>query len=308
MSNEFSHIRKPSVAMWLSSLCCGLGQIYCGRVGRGLIMYCIMMMFWPIVAVIVFLGDFRTVMVGLGTLLLAGIAFNIWSMRDAKAIARQMGAIDYEPQEYNRPIIYGLMIFTLLPYAIGLALFLRENTFEAFYLPTASMSPTLIPGDRVLVSNHKIETASFSRGDLVGFRSPGNRRQFFIKRIVALAGDTVEVREGNLLINGSPLKRDPIPEGEKTTAMSMNDKNAIYESNGDRRYTIFVDDDETAKSNEHAIEQQKVPIGSYFLLGDNRSESRDSREFGAIPHADIVGQVLYNFWPSQSFSRFGKIR
>ncbi len=56
MSNEFSHVRKPSVAYWLSTFCCGLGQIYCGRVGRGLIMYCIMMMFWPIVAVIIFWG------------------------------------------------------------------------------------------------------------------------------------------------------------------------------------------------------------------------------------------------------------
>jgi signal peptidase I len=271
-------------------------------------MYCIMMMFLPIIAVIVFLGDFPTVMVGLGTLILVSIAFNIWSMRDAKAIARQMAAIDYEPQEYNRPIIYGLMIFTLLPYAVGIVLFLRENTFEAFYLPTASMSPTLIPGDRVLVSNHKIETALFSRGDLVVFRSPGNRRQAFIKRIVALAGDTVEVREGKLLINGRLLDREPIPEGEKTSAMKVVGKQAFYESNGDRRYTIFVEDDEKANSNENAMDEQKVPIGSYFVLGDNRSESRDSRQLGAIPHADIIGQVLVNFWPSESFNRFGKIR
>lgn len=267
-----------------------------------------MMMFWPIVSVIIFLGDFRTVMVGLGGLLLAALAFNIWSMRDAKAIAQSMAAIDYEPQEYNRTIVYGLMIFTLLPYAVGLAFFIRENTFEAFYLPTASMSPTLIPRDRVLVTKQKIETASFSCGDLVVFRSPKNRRQPFIKRIVALAGDTVEMREGQLIINGRPLKRELIPEGEKTAAMKQDGKQAFYESNGDRRYTIFVDSDEKTKSKVNGMEEQKVPVGSYFVLGDNRDGSRDSREFGTIPHADIVGQVIANFWPSYTWKRFGKIR
>ncbi len=308
MSNESSHVRKPSVAYWFSTLCCGLGQIYCGRVGRGLIMYNISMMFLPVVAVLIFLGDFRVVMFGLGGLLLAGIVFNIWSARDAKAIAQSMAAIEYEPQEYNRPIVYWLTIFTLLPYAIGLALFLRSNTIEAFYLPTVSMSPSLIPGDRVLANKLKIETATFSRGDLVVFRNPGSRRRHFIKRIIAMAGDTVEVREGQLLINGRPLERDLIPEGEKTLAMKGDGRQAFYESNGDRRYTILVDADEKTKANENAMKEQTVPIGSYFVLGDNRSLSRDSREFGVIPHADIVGQVFANFWPGDTWSRFGKIQ
>ncbi len=116
-------------------------------------------------------------MVGLGALLLAGIAFNVWSMRDAKAIAQGMAAIDYEPQEYNRPIVYGLMIFTLLPYALGLAIFIQSNTVIAYYLPTKDMSPSLIPSDRILVNRLRIETASLSRGDLIVFRNPKNRRQ-----------------------------------------------------------------------------------------------------------------------------------
>lgn len=308
MSNEMSHVRKPSVAYWLSTICCGLGQIYCGRVGRGLIIYCISMMFWPIVATIVFLGDLRFVMVSLGVLLVAGIGMCVWSARDARAIARSMAAIDYEPQEYNRPLVYWLMIFTLLPYAIGLALFLRENTINAYYLPTASMSPSLIPGDRVLVSRLRVETMSFSRGDLVVFRNPEDRRQNFIKRIVAMAGDTVEVRKGQLLINGHPLNREEIPASDRTQAMNVEGEQAYYESNGDRKYTILVDDKAEAKNSEMSIEKLTVPVDSYFVLGDNRSLSKDSRHFGAIPHADIIGQVLVNFWPGDSFSRFGKIR
>jgi signal peptidase I len=308
MSNEFSHVRKPSVAYWMSALCCGLGQIYCGRVGRGLIMYCISMMFWPIIAIIVFLGDFRFVMISLGGLLLAGIGYCLWSARDAQAIARSMAAIEYEPQEYNRPIVYWLTIFTLVPYAIGLALFLQANTFSAFYLPTASMSPSLVPGDRVLANKLRIETMSFSRGDLIVFRNPGGRKQNYIKRIVALAGDTIEVREGQLLVNGQPLEREMIPVADQTQAMKVEGKQAYSEINGDRRYTILVDDGKGKKGNEMSIEKQTVPIGFYFVLGDNRSLSRDSREFGAIPHADIVGHVLVNFWPGDSWNRFGKIR
>lgn len=308
MPNELSHVRKPSIAYWLSSICCGVGQIYCGRVGRGLILYCISMLFWPIIAIIVFSGDFRFVMISLAVFIAAGIAFSVWSARDAKAIAISMTAIEYEPQEYNRPIVYWLMILTLLPYAIGLALFLKETTFSAFYLPTASMSPSLIPGDRVLVNRLGLETMSFTRGELVIFRSPTDRKQYFIKRIVALAGDTVEIRKGQLLINGEPLNRELIPETELTPAMKEKGKRAYFESNGTRRYSILVDDAVDATNDPKPLEKQTVPASFYFVLGDNRDRSKDSREFGPIPHADIAGQVLFNFWPGDSWNRFGEIR
>ncbi len=123
-----------------------------------------------------------------------------------------------------------------------------------------------------------------------------------------MAGDTVEIREGQLIINGRPLEQELIPEGEKTSAMKEDGRQAFYESNGDRRYAIFVGDDEKTNSKANGMEEQKVPIGSYFVLGDNRDISRDSREFGAIPHADIIGQVIANFWPSDSWRRFGSIR
>jgi signal peptidase I len=123
-----------------------------------------------------------------------------------------------------------------------------------------------------------------------------------------LAGDTVEVRDGQLLINGRPLDREVIPVADQTPAMSVDGRSAYYESNGERRYTILVDDAQEAKSNVTSIKKLTVPVGSYFVLGDNRGRSRDSREFGAIPHADIVGHVLVNFWPGDTWNRFGKIR
>ena len=304
MTTEMSHVRKPSQAMWLSSFCCGLGQIYCGRVGRGLVMYSVSMMAWPIMAILVYLGSPSLALAGLAFLGCALIAFNLWSIRDAKAIARSMVAIDYEPQEYNRTVVYGLMIATWLPYAVGLALFLRSNVVEAFYLPTSSMAPSLVSGDRVLTKKLGIERASFERGDVVVFRNPQNRKQNFIKRIIGLPGESVEVKDGQLFINEQPLLREPIPDGDKSSAMKADGKNAFIERHDDRKYTILTD----AKGDAINTPKQTVPIGSYFVVGDNRGRSLDSREFGPIPRADIIGQVILNYWPSDSWKRFGAVR
>ena len=304
MTTEMSHVRKPSQAMWLSSFCCGLGQIYCGRVGRGLVMYSVSMMAWPIMAILVYLGSPSLALAGLAFLGCALIAFNLWSIRDAKAIARSMVAIDYEPQEYNRPVVYGLMIATWFPYAIGLALFLRSSVVEAFYLPTACMTPSFVPGDRVLANKVGIQTASFERGDVVVFRNPQRRKQNFIKRIIGLPGETVEMKDGKVFINDEPLPQEPVTEGDKSPSVKVDGKQACYEQCGPRRYAILLDE----KSNAVSLPKQTVPIGSYFVLGDHRSQSLDSREFGPIPHGDIVGQVFLNYWPSGSWKRCGAVR
>lgn len=308
MTTKMSHVRKPSVAMWLSSFCCGLGQIYCGRVGRGLVMYCTSMMIWPIMAVIVYLGSVQVVAAGLGGLILALGTFHIWTTRDAKAIARSMAAIEYEPREYNRPLVYWLMILTWFPYVLGLALFLRSNAAEAFVLPTSSMAPSLVPGDRVLANKIGIDTASFSHGDLIVFRNPQNRRQNFIKRIVGLPGETVEVKAGQLLINGRPLNREPIPATDEIPSMKVEGKRAFYEWSGDRRYSILIDVKADKSDDKDDLPIQTVPIGSYFVLGDHRGLSHDSRKFGAIFHGDIVGQVVFNYCPGDTWKRFGYIR
>ncbi len=304
MTSEMSHVRKPSLAMWLSSFCCGLGQIYCGRVGRGLVMYCVSMMAWLVVAVLALLGNATVVFTGLAALVVALIAFNIWSSLDAKAIARSMAAIDYEPQEYNRPVVYGLMIATWFPYAIGLAFFLRSNVVEAYYLPTACMTPSFLPGDRVLANKVGVETTSFTHGDVVVFRNPQNRKQNFIKRIIGLPGETVEMKEGKVFINDEPLPQEPTPEGDQSPPVKVDGKKARYELYGPRRYAVVQDE----KSDAISLSKQTVPIGSYFVLGDHRSQSLDSREFGPIPHGDIVGQVFLNYWPSGSWKRFGAVR
>ena len=139
------------------------------------------------------------------------------------------------------------------------------------------LSPTLIPGDCILTNKLGISTRTFTRGDLVVFRNPENRRQMFVKRIVGLPGDMVEINEGELFINAETQ-----PHGS--------------------------DSDDVARVKPASRPTRTVPAGSYFVLGDNRSLSHDSRNFGFLSHGEITGVVTYLYWPAKSWLRFGSVK
>lgn len=141
----------------------------------------------------------------------------------------------------------------------------RPFVFEAFYIPSKSMVPTLEVGDRVLVNKFIYDFTQPKRGQVVVFKNPENpNADPLIKRIVGLPGDTIRLRDGKLYVNGVPQKEpyvnkavpDPIPYGPK-----------------------------------------KVPPGHIFVMGDNRGDSEDSRYFGAVPEKNIVGEAFLRFWP-----------
>jgi signal peptidase I len=232
------------------------------------------------------------------------IALLVWSAFDARSIASRMTELDVQPQDYHRPAVYWLMASTSLPYALGLALFLRANIVEAFLIPTASMAPTLVPGDRILAIKLGVGSRTFAPGDLVIFRNPQNRQQIFIKRIVGLPGDTVELKGGEVFINDQPLLHEPIPTKVDKAATNENREEAFYERNRDRQYKILVDN-----SGENLdAPKQTVPAGAYFVLGDHRGLSRDSRQFGAVSHGEMLGVVPSIYWPADTWARFGVVK
>ncbi len=275
MSHETSHPRIPWLALSLSMCCPGLGQIYCGRAGRGLIIFSLTALFGPLTMGLSLIATSTPSLILFGGCLLILLILPVWSAVDAKRIAVSLSGQDYTLQDYNRLAVYVLLPLTSIPCALGLALFLRANVMEAFVIPTRSMSPTLIPGDRILANKLGISTRTFSRGDVIVFRNPENRRQTFVKRIVGLAGDTVEVTERELLINGEVQHR-------------------LSES--------------ATPSQPPMVSKQTVPAGSYFVMGDNRDLSHDSRNFGFLSHGEITGVVTYLYWPSKSWSRFGAMK
>jgi len=298
--------RRPAVAMSLSMLCCGLGQIYCGEAGRGLIFASLSLLLGPVVVATASTATSTVMLVLFLVSLVALFGVAIWSIADARRRARAMRGIPFVPRDYNRSVVYVLMAMTGLPYALGLALFLRANVVEAFRIPSASMVPTLVPGDRILVTKLGIAERTLQRGEVVVFRNPQDRNQRYIKRVIGLPGETVEVRDGVILINGEPLKTEPVPAASPTESPDSKGSGARkIEHAGGASYVIL--DDPGEQETPRSVAPVTVPLWSYYVLGDHRSRSQDSRTFGTVAHSEIAGVLSYLYWPGDRWSRFGRI-
>ena len=139
----------------------------------------------------------------------------------------------------------------------------RTFAAEPFAIPSSSMEPTLRPGDQVLVEKLSYRLGAPHRGDLAVFAEPGDGT-LVLKRVVALAGDRVGIEDGALVVDGDPV-REPF----------------VDQSRVDSEYFGPV----------------VVPAGRLFVLGDNRAESSDSRNYGTVAERDLIGRVLVRFWP-----------
>lgn len=140
-------------------------------------------------------------------------------------------------------------------------LVVRPLIAEVLRIPSESMAPTLEPGDRVLIAKRMV-IGEFRRDDLVAFKDTNSDSGISIKRLVGRAGDTIEIRDGALLVNGK-LEHEP-----------------------------YVDHD---LLDSYFFGPERVPPGRVFLLGDNRSNSVDSRTIGPVDEQDLLGRVILEF-------------
>jgi len=161
-------------------------------------------------------------------------------------------------------------------FAALLSLLIITFVVQAFYIPSGSMEPTLQVDDRILVSKFSYRLGRIARGDVIVFHYPLNPGKDFVKRVVALSGERVELRDGVVLINSQPIT-ELYP-----TALAA----------GDRACTTNYG-------------PQQVPPAQLFVLGDNRCNSEDSRFFGFVPAGNVVGKALLVYWPPQ---RIGLVR
>jgi signal peptidase I len=212
--------------------------------------------------------------------------------------------------------------------AVGLALLLRAFVVEAFKIPSGSMLPTLQVGDhlfvnkylyglRVPMTNHKfLEFREPRRGEVIVFVYPKEQDKDFIKRIVGVAGDTVEVRDRQLYVNGRAVPRQRV-EGpcqywdvmEGTTMGSFQRcEDYVEELDGVRYHTIYE-----PGMGFRSFPPTRVPERSVFVMGDNRDNSSDSRIWGAVPLDHIKGKAMI-IWLSLKGSgldvrwdRFGQV-
>ncbi len=301
MNTPDTSARSPLMAVILSLAATGLGQIYCGRIVRGLVMFLGSLLFAPAIVLAALLPPATLVLVGLILALLTVLGVYVFAVVDAFRLARR-GGDRLQSMPFNHPLVYALFILVGLIYSVGGLYFIRGNVFEAFAIPTASEAPTLLPGDRFLVNKMTYQRRFVRRGDEVVFRVRSEPGLNWVKRVIALPGDTVEVKDNEVFINGQRLPREPSPRASLGAAAQEINGEIFEETNAGRRYRILFA--EGAKPLPD-YPRTKVPDGMCFMLGDNRNNSRDSRAIGFVALGDVLGEVHYRFWPALSWTRFG---
>lgn len=173
-------------------------------------------------------------------------------------------------------------------------LVIRSFVFEPFRIPSGSMRPTLLEGDYIFVTKYAyglrlpvthteiLETGSPERGDVVVFRKPQDPSINYIKRVIGLPGDTIEYRNHQLIVNGELVPKRRVPD--EGIARSL-DK--YIEVLGDREHGILVSEGSATGEGIY-----RVPEGQYFMFGDNRDNSEDSRFIGPVPEEYLVGHAV----------------
>lgn len=303
MSTDRAAGREPWLAVVLSLFAPGLGQIYCGEIVRGLVLFLASLLFAPLVMLAALLPPATPVLVALLLVALAVLVAYLYAVAAAYRSARRLRE-HYEPREYNRPLVYVLFLLVGVLCPVGGAWYL-PHVFEAFYLPTQSMAPTFREGDHVLADKLAYRKALPRRGDVVIFRVPHKPGFTWIKRVIGLPGDTVEVKNNEVFVNGKRLDRDRVPASSFLDTPAVPDGKVFVESNAGSRYLILIGKE---KSLDYA--KATVPESSFFVLGDHRDRSLDSRdqELGFVPRGDILGNVPYIYYPAGSWGRFGAVR
>jgi signal peptidase I len=306
--NETSNIsrRLPWIAMALSFLGAGVGHVYGGRIVKGLLLYST----WLIVFLMVFLSAWLTPGTGVLVWLLIGpivgvLGVYLFAAFDAFAVARRTG-LAYELKEYNRPWLYALLVAIQITVPLAMMVATREFVYEAFLLPSRSMSPGFLAGDRILVNKLRSRRVFPARGDVIVFRNPDptGAGESYIKRVIAVAGDRVVIKGGDVEVNGKQLQRDAVPVESIGAIRHVINGHVFTESQGGQRYKVMYGDGESGSSSNEEF-NSVVPPRSVFVLGDNRDRSKDSRHFGPIHAGDITGYVDYIYYPAEAWSRFG---
>jgi signal peptidase I len=299
------------VGIMFSLIMPGLGQVYCGKLARGLVFNFLNILPLPLIIGLFLVSNSPVLMLITIALISAGGIVQLVAVIDSAYLAKRAGT-DYELKDCNRWYVYVLFVLIVTGGSIGSALYLRDQTLEAFRVPTASNYPTIVPNDRFLANKLAYKNNDPKKGDLVVFLNPKNRRMNYIKRVVAIAGDTVEIKDGQLHINDERLQRQmlaqSIPDNIRIKVRGTPlEGDVFYETNSNAKYTIFLakSPDDKASAN---FEKMTVPEYHCFVLGDNRNLSHDSRDFGTIPLALIKGRAEYLYWPAKDWSRFGRMR
>ena len=195
---------------------------------------------------------------------------------------------------------------------ILIVLILRSFLIEPFRIPSGSMMPTLLDGDFILVNkftygirlpviNKKIiDIGEPARGDVAVFRYPKDPKVDYIKRVIGLPGDRVTYRNKKLYINGDPIQLEDFGVYDaKGTGITMAGAQVFEENLKDVKHNILIDNDRPVINMDYTVGENE-----YFVMGDNRDNSNDSRFWGTVPEENLVGRafMIWMNWDSANGS------
>ncbi|MEH0859962.1 MULTISPECIES: signal peptidase I [Halobacteriovorax] len=202
---------------------------------------------------------------------------------------------------------------------ISLLIF-RSVLFEPYRIPSGSMIPTLEIGDFILVKKFQyglkvpfsdialgninltptylFRTNEVERGDIIVFKYPNDLKINYIKRVIGLPGETIEIKNKEVLINGQKMS-------EKLIATKNNDNYEYFQTTvNDKEFVVKKDMDNIYKLN---FKKTKIPEGHYFVMGDNRDNSSDSRAWGFVPFENIRGRAFFVWFSMKQDSYSGQM-
>lgn len=269
--------RKPWVAALLSVVFPGLGQVYTGRVKKGLLLSCLFLVI--LVASVMVMMEYSAAPLNVIIPFFTVIATFLFILIDAMITAKRFGGM-YLRRCYNKWYVY---LGAIALVAVVVVPVVRDAVGEAFGISRSAMADTLVPGDYVLLDKfsygieiHMLgtwvtEPRMPERGDVIVFEDPDNEAKRFLKRVIGLPGEIVEIRAMKIFIDGNLL---------------------------DESYLQVVNATATGypRSSSDAYGPVKIPAGKMFLLGDNLDESQDSRVWGFLDQQKVVGKARRILW------------
>jgi len=254
--------RKWWLAGLLSLITPGLGQIYNGQMKKGILLFAIpQISLLP--AIYVLLDRITIAYIITGFLII--VSYRVGVIADAILVARRTNAT-YSLKKYNKWYVYILVILI----STCFSLYIRHSYAQAFRLPSASMEPTLLVGDYLLIDKRS-SVRNAQRGDLIVFEYPEDKTKDYLKRVIAMAGDKVEIHDKKLFVNDK-LQDEPY---------------VIHNDN------FIIPGSIQPRDNFGPI---TVPPDSVFVMGDNRDHSFDSRFWGPVSKSKIKGKTISIYW------------
>jgi signal peptidase I len=268
-----THKRKPWIAGLLSLFGPPLGHLYVGAAQRGLILFAF---FYSLIVLAGWLGLYTTSFWGIIALSIFFFIFWMAIVDDAIRLAKLRQ--EFILKKYNKWYVYvvtAIAIITLQNFVFGQRGKLLG--YESYRIVARSMNPTLKIGDFILVDTRYYKDQPLQRGEVIVFRYPENPSIPYVERLIAVGGDHVSIKNGTIYINNNPLAEP------------------------------YLLPQQVQQSYSTTMESRIIPPDELFVLGDNRDNSKDSRYWGNVPLANVIGKVTYIWLSTKELNRIGSV-